>query len=101
MQLFRGVNRLVSMELTKIGMLIYVVRGQRVMMDRDLAVLYGVPNKALNQAVKRHSVRFPNDFMFKLTAMETAALRSQIVTANIALSNPSTGQRRNIGFSGE
>lgn len=86
MQLFRGVDRLVSMEITKIGMLIYVVRGQRVMIDWDLAVLYGVPNKALNQAVKRHPDRFAEDFMFKLTPAEAAVLRSQIVTANIAFS---------------
>ena len=86
MKLFGGLNRLVDMEITRIGMLIYVVRGQRIMLDRDLAVLYGVPNKALNQAVKRHAVRFPTDFMFKLSGIEAAVLRSQIVTANIALS---------------
>jgi len=74
------------MEITKIGMLIYVVRGQRVMVDWDLAVLYGVPNKALNQAVKRKVERFPDDFMFKLTPAEAANLRSQTVTANIAFS---------------
>ena len=86
MELLGGLNRLVGMDITKIGMLIYVVRGQRVMVDWDLAVLYGVPNKALNQAVKRHLTRFPPDFMLKLTASEAAILRSQSVTANIALS---------------
>lgn len=85
MQLIRGVSRIVSMEITRIGMLIYVVRGQRVMLDRDLAGLYCVPNKALNQAVKRHSARFPDDFMFKLTPAEAAILRSQTVTANTYL----------------
>jgi hypothetical protein len=64
---------------------IFVLRGHRVMLDRDLAELYGVQTKALNQAVKRNSDRFPEDFMFKLT-MEEAALslasRSQIVTLN-------------------
>jgi len=54
------------MEISKIGMLIYVVRGQRVMMDRDLAALYGVPTGALNQAVSRNSDRFPEDFIFQL-----------------------------------
>src|SRR5450759_2188905 len=64
---------------------IFVLRGHSVMLDRDLAELYGVQTKALNQAVKRNSDRFPEDFMFKLT-MEEAALilpsRSQIVTLN-------------------
>jgi ORF6N domain len=61
------------------------MRGHRVMLDRDLAELYGVHTKALNQAVKRNNDRFPEDFTFKLT-MEEAALilasRSQIVTLN-------------------
>ncbi len=76
---------MVSMEITRIGMLIYVVRGQRVMMDRDLAALYGVPTKALNQAVKRHSSRFPSDFMFKLSPEEAQNWRSQFVTSNSGL----------------
>jgi ORF6N domain len=58
-------------------------RGQNVMLDEDLAALYGVRVKALNQAVKRNRERFPPDFMFRLTAAETRALRSQIVTANV------------------
>ena len=57
---------------------IYEIRGQRVMLDRDLAYLYGVETKALNQAVKRNLRRFPEDFMFQLTKEE--CLRSQIVT---------------------
>lgn len=60
--------------------LIYVVRGQQVMLDRDLATLYGVETKVLNQAVKRNINRFPDDFMFQLTPEE--CLRSQIVTSN-------------------
>ena len=59
---------------------ILVVRGQRVMLDTELAKLYGVAVKALNQAVKRNSERFPADFMFRLSREETIALRSQIVT---------------------
>lgn len=74
------------MEIAKISALIHVVRGQRVMLDRDLAELYGVPNKALNQAVKRHATRFPADFMFKLAPQEAVRLRSQFVTANLFLS---------------
>lgn len=59
---------------------IHVIRGKRVMLDRDLATLYEVETKALNQAVKRNSERFPEDFMFQLTLEETDSLRSQFVT---------------------
>jgi len=59
---------------------IYLVRGQKVMLDRDLAELYGVQTKVLNQAVKRNIDRFPEDFMFQLTMKEWESLRSQIVT---------------------
>lgn len=60
--------------------LILTVRGAQVLLDRDLATLYGVPTKALNQAVKRNAERFPPDFMFQLTREECS--RSQIVTMN-------------------
>ena len=73
------------MEITKIGMLIYVVRGQRVMMDRDLAALYGVRTRILNRAVRRQAGRFPSDFMFQLTAVETKNWKSQIGTSNPAV----------------
>ncbi len=56
------------------------VRGHKVMLDAHLATLYGVPTKVLNQAVKRNRKRFPSDFMFQLSAEESQALRSQIVT---------------------
>ena len=59
---------------------IHVVRGQKVMLDRDLAELYGVPTKQLNQAVRRNAERFPEDFMFRLTLEEAEASRSQTVT---------------------
>lgn len=58
------------------------LRGQRVMLDADLAELYGVQTKVLVQAVKRNAVRFPEDFMFQMSAGEFAALRSQTVTSN-------------------
>lgn len=61
---------------------IYEIRGQKVMLDRDLAEMYGVETKALKQAVKRNIGRFPFDFMFELTKEEFALLRSQIVTSN-------------------
>lgn len=60
---------------------IYLIRGQRVILDRDLATLYGVPTKALKQAVRRNDRRFPADFMFVLTAEELASLRSHFVTS--------------------
>ena len=62
---------------------IYVIRNQKVMLDRDLAALYGVETKVLKQAVKRNSGRFPEDFMFELTEIEFESLRSQIVTSKI------------------
>ena len=62
---------------------IYLIRGQKVMLDSDLAVFYGVGTKVLNQAVKRNMERFPDDFMFQLNENENASLRSQIVTSNL------------------
>jgi hypothetical protein len=59
---------------------IRVIRGQKVLLDQDLALLYGVPTKILNQAVRRNLDRFPDDFMLQLSAEEASALRSQIVT---------------------
>jgi hypothetical protein len=61
---------------------IYLLRDQRVMIDRDLAELYGVETKVLNQALKRNIDRFPDDFIFQLTKNEFDALRSQFVTSN-------------------
>src|SRR2546430_50079 len=76
-----------------VARLVFFVRGEKVMLDADLAVLYGVTTKALNQAGKRNSDRFPSDFMFRLTKQETESLifqsgrsnrplRSQIVTTS-------------------
>jgi len=62
--------------------LIYLIRGQKVMLDRDLATLYGVETKVLKQAVKRNIERFPEDFMFELSKTEFTNWRSQIVTSN-------------------
>jgi len=61
---------------------IYEIRGERVMLDFDLAELYEVATKVLNQAVKRNNKRFPGDFMFRLTSGEWLAIRSQSVTAS-------------------
>ena len=76
--------------------LIVIVRGKRVMLDRDLAGLYGTTTKRLNEQVKRNRNRFPDDFMFQLTAKEWADLTSQIAMSN-AQSNRSqfaTGSQR-------
>jgi hypothetical protein len=59
---------------------ILTIRGHRVMLDSDLAELYGVPTKVFNQAVQRNAERFPEDFMFQLAREEADSLRSQIVT---------------------
>ena len=58
---------------------IYTIRGQKVMLDFDLAQMYGVETRAMNQAVKRNIERFPEDFMFQLTKGEYEILKSQIV----------------------
>lgn len=70
------------MQLQQIQNKIYEIRGQKVMLDFDLAELYEVPTKALNQAVKRNRQRFPADFMFRLTIDEWDDMRSQNVTAS-------------------
>ena len=61
---------------------ILALRGQRVILDHDLARLYGVSTKRLNEQVKRNRDRFPEDFMFQLEVQEVASLRSQIATSN-------------------
>jgi hypothetical protein len=73
----------------RIQQAILQIRGHKVMLDKDLADLYGVTTKRLNEQVRRNSTRFPEDFMFQLTAEETDALRSQIAT-----SKKSRGGRR-------
>ncbi|HET7732357.1 MAG TPA: ORF6N domain-containing protein [Paludibacter sp.] len=70
------------MELIHIQNKIYVIRGQKVMLDRDLAEMYGVETRVLNQAVKRNTERFPEDFMFQLNDIEYQNLISQIVTSS-------------------
>ena len=70
------------MQLQTIQNKIYELRGQQVMLDFDLAELYGVPTKHLKQAVKRNAKRFPHDFAFVLEREEVRGLRSQFVTSN-------------------
>jgi phage regulator Rha-like protein len=69
-------------KLSLIQNMIYEIRGQKVMLDSDLAALYGVEIKVMNQAVKRNVKRFPSDFMFQLTDEEWKNQRSQFVTFN-------------------
>lgn len=78
-------------ELELIRSKIYEIRGQKVMLDRDLAIMYGVETRALNQAVKRNTDRFPEDFMFQLTDEEVQIWKSQIVMSN----SVKMGMRRN------
>ena len=68
---------------TDVAHQIRVIRGQRVLLDADLAMLYGVSTKVLNQAVRRNRDRFPNDFLVRLTNQDIARLRSQIVTLKV------------------
>jgi hypothetical protein len=72
---------------------IYLIRGQKVILDGDLAELYQVETKALNRAVKRNSERFPDDFMFQLAKQEVESLRYQIGT-----SNEGRGGRRTLPY---
>ena len=80
MQLFEGVNRLVSMNIENVGRLIYVLRGQRVMLDYDLASIYETDSRQLKRQVRRNLERFPKDFMLTLTREEYESLRCQIGT---------------------
>ena len=87
-----------------IGSLIHTIRGQKVMFDSDLAMLYGVTTSRLNEQVKRNINRFPDDFMFRLTKEEWNALRSQIVTiddlkSQNVISNLSENQQERVSIS--
>jgi hypothetical protein len=73
---------------------ILLIRGQRVILDAELAALYGVTTRRLNEQVKRNAARFPEDFLFRLTAEEAAVLRSQIATSN----TPPKGGRGSTRF---
>lgn len=80
---FRMSESLIRVPVERIEKAIYLIRGEKVMLDRDLAELYEVKTKALNQAVRRNRDRFPSDFMFQLTKEESSELnRSQVVTGS-------------------
>ena len=78
--------------LAEIQARIFLIRGVQVMLDRDLAALYKVGTKALNQAVKRNSKRFPERFMFQLNRDEFENWKSQIVTSNYGSPETTGGQ---------
>lgn len=83
----------------KIENLIHYVRGQQVMIDSDLAMLYNVETKRLNESVKRNAKRFPESFCFQLTDDEYADLKSQIATSNAEIENASSkGGRRYLPY---
>src|SRR5262245_43780223 len=88
------------MKAENIAPLVHSVRGENVLFDADLALLYGVTTKVLNQAVKRNRARFPEDFMFQVTSAEWQAIRSQNVTASSGAARRSqivTASGRNVG----
>lgn len=85
-------NELFPLAGDQIRSAIVSLRGQHVLLDADLAALYGVPTKVLNQGVVRNKERFPVDFMFQLTAVEWENLKSQIVTSS------GWGGRRNLPY---
>ena len=76
-------STLIKVTEEKIVEKVYFIRGMKVMLDKDLAEMYGVEVKRLNEAVKRNSSRFPEDFMFQLTETEWKSLKSQIATSKI------------------
>ncbi len=80
-------------ELIQVKNLIYEIRGYKVMLDSDLANLYEIKTKVLNQAVKRNILRFPSNFMFQLSTEEVESLRSQIAT-----SKKGRGGRRTLPY---
>ena len=70
-------------DITEIQNMIYIIRGQKVLLDSDLAKLYGVETKRLNEQVRRNLDRFPDDFMFKLSPDEYEVLKSQFATSKV------------------
>lgn len=89
-----SVNGSNSSPLLPIESLIHVIRDQQVMLDSDLARLYGVETRVLNQAVKRNIERFPEDFMFQLSKEESQNLISQIVTSSSRSQNVTLNVKR-------
>ena len=93
-----------SVSVEQIDGMIRTIRGVRIMLDRDLAEIYGVPTFRFNEAIKRNRDRFPPDFMFQLTREEFDSLRSQIAmskpenSSQIAMSKTGRGGRRTLPY---
>jgi len=77
---------------------IYTLRGKQIMLDEDLAALYQVTTKRLNEQVKRNSERFPEDFMFQLTEKEYKNLRSQFATLDMLVNETKKTDEKVMGF---
>ncbi len=77
---------------------IYKIRGRQVMLDADLAHLYQVPTKRLNEQVRRNLFRFPSDFMFQLSTIEAESLRYQMGTSRNIRSQIATASKRNVRY---
>lgn len=89
---------IIDREEERIENLIYYVRGQQVMIDSDLAMLYNVETKRLNESVKRNAKRFPESFCFQLTEEEYTSLRSQFATSNAEAEKSTKGGRRYLPY---
>ena len=89
----KSLNKSLSVSVQIIERIIYLIRGQKVMIDADLGQLYDVPTYRLNEAVKRNRRRFPSDFMFQLNKKEAESLTSQF-----AISNKGRGGRRTLFY---
>jgi hypothetical protein len=81
--------------------LVRVIRGKKVMLDSDLARIYGVPTFRFNEAVKRNKHRFPEDFMFQLTSKEATVLTSQIAMSKRGRGGRRTGIRQDARYAGD
>ena len=89
-------KRVIVLKPENVAQLVFYLRGEKVMFDADLAMLYGVEVRSLNQAVARNRKRFPADFAFQLTDDELAALRSQLVISKSPTSQASSRLRSQI-----
>jgi hypothetical protein len=90
-------NKLITIPSERVFSKIFLIRGKKVMMDKDLAELYGVETKSLNRAVKRNLERFPEDFMFQLNKQEAEVWKSQIDIPNLKSQIATSSSRYQIG----
>ena len=94
----KKLSKEISIPIQIIERRIYIIRGEKVMLDSDLAMLYQVPTKRLNEAVRRNKDRFPKDFMFQLTKEEAENLRFQIGTSNSRSQIATLNRGQNIKY---